>query len=265
MSSSIVKWFGSGVRARPLFPKYDCTVAQLLLGTSGWSYPEWRGIFYPEKFPTDGMLAYYADRFGAVEINNSFYRMPSAVALAKWRDTVPATFRFAFKAPQEITHRKRLKDAEQPTKYFAGLLEAMGERLGPVLFQLPPYQRADMPLLEAFLEMARPLFPRIAFEFRHASWFDAGVLTTLKQFDVSLCSTESDSERQPLAPAKDFVYLRLRKTDYTDDELLAWKRQLQELAESGLDVFCFLKHDVQNVVSAQNLLLSRFVNLATGR
>ncbi|MDE3076328.1 MAG: DUF72 domain-containing protein [Chloroflexota bacterium] len=218
-------------------------MAGLLLGTSGWSYTEWKGSFYPEKIRPDEMLSFYAGRFSAVEINNSFYRMPSESVLIKWRETAPATFRFAFKAPQEITHRRRLVDAEGPTKRFAEVLATMQDRLGPVLFQLPPYQRADLRRLERFLEMARPLYARIAFEFRHASWLEQPALDLLTRFDAALCSTESDTERQPVHPASNFVYFRLRKTEYTDGELTAWKAELAKLVDRGLDVFCFFKHE----------------------
>ena len=239
-------------------------MGNLLLGTSGWSYPAWRGLFYPAKLPGDQMLAYYAQHFRAVEINNTFYRMPARATLEKWRATVPASFRFTFKAPGAITHRLRLKEATQATRYFAELTTtAMGDCLGPVLFQLPPNQRADATLLRDFLDIARPLFPQVAFEFRHPSWLEPPLLDLLREYNVSLCSTESDAERQPLHPAPAFAYLRLRKTTYSDAELEAWRGELLGLATSGPDVYCFLKHDVDKVVSADNVL-ARFARMTEG-
>lgn len=235
-----------------------------MLGTSGWSYPAWRGLFYPAKLPGDQMLAFYAQHFRAVEINNTFYRMPARTTLEKWRATVPASFRFTFKAPGAITHRRRLKEAEQATRHFAELTTSvMGDCLGPVLFQLPPNQQADEALLRGFLDLARPLFPQVAFEFRHASWLEPALLDVLRDYNVSLCSTESDAERQPLHPTPDFAYLRLRKTAYSDAELETWRSELLGLAASGPNVFCFLKHDVDKVVYADNVL-TRFARLTQG-
>ncbi len=178
-----------------------------------------------------------------MELNNSFYRMPSESAMAKWRDTVPEGFRFALKAPQEITHRRRLLDAEQPVERFTELANSMGSRRGPILFQLPPYQRADVERLSAFLDLLRPLGQQVAFEFRHESWLVDPVYELLQRNDAALCLAETDESAAPLLPASGFVYLRLRKTDYTEDELRSWRKRLEGLAAAGRDVFCFFKHE----------------------
>ncbi|HLY64590.1 MAG TPA: DUF72 domain-containing protein [Chloroflexota bacterium] len=218
-------------------------MARLYLGTSGWAYPEWKGKFYPAKMPGDQMLPFYGSHFDAVELNNSFYRMPKPEAIAKWRDAVPEGFRFALKAPQEITHRRRLLDAEQPVSRFVELANLMGERRGPLLFQLPPNLRADVDRLSAFLGVLARLGQQVAFEFRHASWLDEPVFDLLRQHDAALCLAETDEEAAPLLPASGFVYLRLRKSDYSEDELKAWRDKLSTLVADGRDVYCFFKHE----------------------
>ena len=151
---------------------------RFIVGTSGYSYPKWKGSFYPPKLRQKEMLNYYAERFTAVEINKSFYRLPATDALKSWAKQVPASFQFAFKAPQSITHFKRLKDADEPTKQFLKAVAVMKARRGPLLFGLPPNFKKDLPRLERFLKLLRGQ-PRVAFEFRHASWFDDEVFACL--------------------------------------------------------------------------------------
>ena len=151
---------------------------RVLAGTSGFSYKEWKGSFYPEDLPAEEMLAYYSARLPAVEINNTFYRMPKPSMLEGWAAQVPAEFRFILKASQRITHRKRLKEAGDEVAYFFQTAATLGERLGPTLFQLPPNLKKDLPRLEAFLEVLPPKAPA-AFEFRHASWFEDDVFAAL--------------------------------------------------------------------------------------
>jgi uncharacterized protein YecE (DUF72 family) len=218
-------------------------MASLFVGTSGWSYTPWRGVFYPEKLPPGEMLAFYSSHFNSVEINNSFYRMPAVDVMAKWRDSVPENFRFAFKAPQAITHRRRLKDAGEVAGWFIERLQAVGERRGPVLFQLPPTMRADTGLLSEFLDAVKPLAGLLAFEFRHESWLEEPVFNLLSTAGASLCTTETDEATQPIKPSSKMVYLRLRKSEYTDDELTAWRSRIDDLLKRDLDVYCFFKHE----------------------
>lgn len=218
-------------------------MARLYLGTSGWAYPEWKGKFYPAKIAADDMLPFYARHFDAVELNNSFYRMPATTSIAKWRDAVQPGFRFALKAPREITHTRRLLDAEPPTARFIELVTMMDDRRGPILFQLPPYQRADIARLTGFLDFLRPFGQQVVFEFRHDSWLEEPVFDLLRAHDAALCLSETDEQAAPLLPASSFVYLRLRKTDYTEDELLAWRDRFNGWVADGRDVFAFFKHE----------------------
>jgi len=218
-------------------------MARLYLGTSGWAYPAWKGKFYPDKIPSEQMLPFYSQHFDTVEINNSFYRMPAAASMTKWRDTVPEGFRFALKAPQEITHRRRLLDAEQPLSRFVELVNLMGDRRGPILFQLPPNLRLDADRLSRFLEVLKPFDQQVAFEFRHDTWLCEEVFALLRAHDAALCLAETDEAAAPLIPASGFVYLRLRKSDYSEDELAAWKMRLDTLVFEGRDVYCFFKHE----------------------
>ncbi|MHB8618805.1 MAG: DUF72 domain-containing protein [Chloroflexota bacterium] len=218
-------------------------MADLFVGTSGWSYLPWRGRFYPEKLPPREMLGFYAGTFRAVEMNNSFYRLPAPGAMLTWHDAVPDGFRFAVKAPGEITHRRRLDGTEAATIRLVERAAAMGSRRGPILFQLPPFLKADLNLLDDFLRFARPMTGQTVFEFRHSSWFTDAVYDLLRSYDVALCLTQSDAETQPLKPAAGFAYLRLRKADYSDDELRAWRDRLNPLLAEGRDVYCFFKHE----------------------
>jgi uncharacterized protein YecE (DUF72 family) len=216
-------------------------VAQLYLGTSGWAYPAWKGTFYPETMTPDDMLPFYARRFDTVEVNTSFYRLPRPGAIEKWRDTVPAEFRFAYKAFRGIVHRKRFADDTQILDRFAELLEHAGGSLGPVLFQFETI--ADVPQLDAFLRNATARFRQVAVEFRHVSWLTASAFQVLRERDVALCQTETDDGCDPLVPASHFAYLRLRKSDYSVDQLRAWRRTLQAMVAGGRDVYCYLKHE----------------------
>src|SRR5688572_3455936 len=151
----------------------------LYVGTSGYSYKEWKGTFYPDDLPEKQMLRFYGERFRSVEINNTFYRMPKASVLEAWANDVPADFKFVLKAPQQITHIKRLKEAGDSVSYFLKVAEALQKRLGPLLFQLPPYLKMDLPRLRDFLGLLPP-GRRVAFEFRHESWFDPEILALLR-------------------------------------------------------------------------------------
>ncbi|HEX6510692.1 MAG TPA: DUF72 domain-containing protein, partial [Chloroflexota bacterium] len=167
-------------------------MARLYLGTSGWGYAEWKGKFYPGKIKSVDMLPFYARHFDAVELNNSFYRLPSAESMGTWREAVPAGFRFALKAPRSITHSRRLLNVEQPVARFLELANLMGDRLGPILFQLPPNMKAAPDRLQALLELLRPTSRQLAFEFRHDSWLSGPVFELLREHDAALCLAETD-------------------------------------------------------------------------
>ncbi len=162
---------------------------EMLAGTSGYSYKEWLGRFYPEKLPAAEMLRYYAERFRTVEINNTFYRMPAETMLARWAEEVPVHFAFTLKAPRRITHDKRLREAEGEVGAFVQRAAALGSKLGVLLFQLPPYLRKDVPRLQAFLDLV-PAETRAAFEFRHVSWHDDEVYEALRARAAMLCVTD---------------------------------------------------------------------------
>ncbi len=212
-----------------------------LAGTSGYSYKEWKGAFYPEDLAANAMLAYYAGKLPAVEINNTFYRMPRSSVLTTWRDTVPDDFRFTIKASRQITHRAKLADCEDATNYLAQRLEVLGDKLGCVLFQLPPYLRKNDALLDAFLGHWPKAFPA-AVEFRNASWFDAETAATLARHDAAICISEDGKLTLPeFFGTTSWVYFRLRKPGYEDHALAEWLRRA-ETADAGRG-FAFFKHE----------------------
>ena len=215
--------------------------AEFLVGTSGFSYPAWRGTFYPEKQPASGMLAFYAGVFGAVEINNTFYRMPSPALLSGWTAQTPVTFRFALKAPQQITHRLRLKDAAEPAREFVRRSEALGATRGPLLFQLPPHLKADLSRLGDFLA-ALPGGIEPAFEFRHPSWFHDDTWALLRAHGAALCIAQTDELDTPLVATAPFGYARLRREEYSAGDLTTWAERLRAV-EGWQRVYVFLKHD----------------------
>jgi uncharacterized protein YecE (DUF72 family) len=213
---------------------------RVLAGTSGYSYREWKGSFYPEDLPASEMLRYYAERFPAVEINNTFYRMPRAEVLSGWAEQVPDGFRFALKASQRITHQKRLKEAGDAVDYFFRVATTLGDRLGPTLFQLPPNFAKDLPRLESFLS-GLPPGSLAAFEFRHASWFDEPVFAVLRAQRVALCIAEDENLATPLEPTTDWGYLRLRRQDYGEEDLLRWAERIR--MQPWREAYVFFKHE----------------------
>jgi len=216
---------------------------RILVGTSGWSYKEWKGSFYPADLPADDLLRHYAGRFPTVEINNSFYRIPKEKVLLEWADQVPAAFRFVLKASRRITHINRLTDEDGSLGYFLRTVNVLGERLGPTLFQCPPTLRKDTARLAAFLGRV-PRTWRAALEFRHDSWFTDEVYDALRAHDIALVAAEEDEGATPLVPTASWGYLRLRRTAYSDDELAAWVRRIGE--QPWTEAFAFLKHDEEN-------------------
>ncbi|HSD49315.1 MAG TPA: DUF72 domain-containing protein [Actinomycetota bacterium] len=215
----------------------------LYVGTSGFSYDEWKhGVFYPEGLKNREMLAYYASRFPSVEINYTFRRYPSERSLTTWREQTPEHFRFTLKANQRITHFKRLADADDDVRDFLTAAKVLGERLGTVLYQCPPSLHYDRGLIEAFVGYLPPQ-PRAAMEFRHPSWREARDLLLAQ--GVAWCVAETD-EQDPGAGDlswEPFGFLRLRKTEYSDDELEAWAERIAPALEIGHDVFCYFKHE----------------------
>ena len=218
-------------------------MAQLYAGTSGFAYPAWKPAFYPEKLAQKKFLEHYATRLNGVEINYTFRHLPSANTLANWVAQTPDGFLFAAKAHQNLTHIQRLKDSEFIDVFFKAIdpLRAT-RRLGPVLFQLPPNFKVDEALLAAFLERV-PKDIRCAFEFRNASWLTDGVYTILEKHGVALCLAESDTFEIPHVLTAGFVYLRLRKTNYSPEEREQVSERVNGLVTGGRDVFVFFKHE----------------------
>ena len=211
------------------------------VGTSGWSYKEWKGTFYPLDLPADDMLRHYASRLPTVEINNSFYRIPKEKVLLDWAGQVPPHFRFVLKASRRITHINRLTDEDGSLAYFLRTANVLGEQLGPTLFQCPPSLRKDAARLRDFLALI-PRTWRAAIEFRHASWFSDDVYDALRGHDVALVAAEEDDgEGAPLVPTASWGYLRLRRTTYGASDLAAWGERIQE--QPWAEAFVFLKHE----------------------
>ncbi len=229
----------------------------LYIGTSGFSYKEWKGTFYPGDLPAKQMLHYYSERFGTVEINNTFYRMPSVSVLEAWAGEVPGDFRFVLKAPRQITHLKRLKGAGDSVSYLLEVAGALRERLGALLFQLPPNLKKDVPRLREFLSLLPPQ-RRTAFEFRHQSWFDEEVFELLHDHRAALCIAEAETDLEvPFVATGDWGYLRLRRPDYDDVELKRWVELVRE--QDWRDVFVFFKHEDEGKAPR---MAERFLELA---
>lgn len=212
----------------------------VLTGTSGFSYAAWRGSFYPEKLPEARMLGHYAERLGTVEINNSFYRMPSPETLGRWAGETPPTFRFALKSPRRITHEKKLADVGGELERLEAAARTLGEKLGPILFQLPPFLRKDLPRLDDFLA-AVPAGLRAALEFRHESWFSDDVYARLRARGAALCIAESEDLATPLVATAGWGYLRLRRQDYDRPAVAAWADRIR--AQTWDAVYVFFKHE----------------------
>ena len=213
---------------------------RVITGTSGFSYAAWKGSFYPRDLPSRRMLAWYASRLPAVEANATFYRLPRPETLASWREQVPTGFTFALKAPQRVTHVKRLRDAGDVVAAFYRAAAELGETLGPVLFQLPPTLARDLPRLQDFLALLPP-GGRAAFEFRHPSWLDDAVLNTLARAGAALCIAEADESSTPALATAAFGYLRLRRASYGEADLHAWGERI--LAQPWSEAFVFFKHE----------------------
>ena len=210
-------------------------------GTSGYSYKEWKGSFYPEKLPAAEMLRYYATQLPAVEINNTFYRMPRANVIESWADQVPGDFRFVVKAPRRITHLKRLRNSREEAEYLFDTVAGLGERLGIILFQLPPNLKKDLERLEDFLDDL-PKSLRGAFEFRHDSWEDDEIYDLLRSRNMALCTADKEGdETRELVSTANFGYLRLRRPDYGDSDLSSWLERIT--TQKWEETYVFFKHE----------------------
>ena len=234
------------------------------IGTSGWHYDHWQGPFFPEDMPAEDMLGFYARHFPAAEINNSFYQLPKAETLEHWRDVVPGNFRFAVKASRYITHMKKLKDPREPVARFLQRVAVLGDRLGPVLFQLPPNWRCNVERLAAFLA-ALPETGRYAFEFRDPSWFDDKVYQLLQEAGAAFCIYDLAGRQSPKTVTADFVYVRLHGPDqayegsYSVQALAGWAGAISAWQKQGWDVFCFFDNDQKGYAPANALRLQEML------
>jgi uncharacterized protein YecE (DUF72 family) len=228
---------------------------KLYAGTSGYSYKEWVGTFYPPKTPANRMLHFYGERFGTVEINNTFYRMPQGPIVARWAGEVPDGFRFVLKAPKRITHDRRLRDVEEETRHFVEVAASLGGKQGPLLFQLPPNFKKDVDALRSFLALLGPT--PAAFEFRHESWNEDAVHEALRAHGKALCLADTEEREAPLVSTAGWGYLRLRRSDYGDAELSAWLDRIRR--EPWEEAFVFFKHEDEGKGPA---MAARFLELA---
>jgi uncharacterized protein YecE (DUF72 family) len=234
------------------------------IGTSGWHYSHWNGPFYPNDLRKEDFLRYYCSRFATVEVNNSFYQLPSEEALLNWRDSTPAGFIFAAKASRYITHMKKLKDPEKHLPILLERLEILGEKLGPILFQLPPRWRLNLERLEVFLKALPGRF-RYAFEFRDPSWFDRRAYEALAEHGGAFCIYELAGRRSPAEVTADFVYVRLHgpgeayQGSYSTGALQGWADRFGRWVQEGKEVFCYFDNDeagyaAQNALSLQEMV-----------
>lgn len=217
---------------------------RVLVGTSGYNYPEWRGTFYPEKFSTNKMLAYYAERFSTVEINYTFYRIPTEKLLAGWAEGTPDGFTFTLKAPRRITHDAKLQRCEDLLQSFCRIAQTLGPKLGVLLFQLAPNFKKDLDVLRAFVDLL-PEGTRAAFEFRNASWLEADVLDVLRARNVALCIADSEKMTTPLEATADYGYFRLRDEGYQPDDIVRWAGMIKAFPPA--QSFVYFKHEEQGL------------------
>ena len=221
----------------------------LFVGTSGYNYKEWKGHFYPQKFADKEMLGFYSGHFDSVEINNTFYRVPKPEVVTSWAEQVPQAFRFVLKATRRITHLKRLKGVEEEVEYFLSVASHLGERMGALLFQLPPSSKKDMERLATFVGLL-PEGTRAAIEFRHDSWFDEEVLECLRDRDIALCFAYEDDDsaedvERKFASTANWGNLRLRGSEYTPAEMGMWSEKV--LAQDWQRAFVFFKHESEGL------------------
>ena len=230
---------------------------KLLAGTSGYAFKEWKGSFYPKELKDDGMLGYYASKFPAVEINNTFYRLPRESVLREWAAQVPDSFTFAIKASQRITHHARLKEESADLVDFLLKNTALlGNRLGPILFQLPPNMKKDVSRFRGFLGLL-PSDRRYVFEFRHESWFDKEIYDAMRERDVAMCIIEQEDFKCPVVSTASWGYLRLHRLNYDEAALAEWAKCVTEQAWS--EAYVFFKHDESETGGSGPPAVSTFV------
>ena len=226
-------------------------MTELRIGCSGWSYKDWRGPFYPPGLKAREHLAYYASRFSTAEINASFYRLPSENAVAAWRDGVPDGFLFAWKASRFLTHNKKLNDPKDSLDLIIGRMEPLGDRFGPILFQLPPMLRLNRERLATFLGLL-PKGRRCTIEFRHPSWYAAEVFDLLQAHDVALCVSDHHDAPSPWEATASFVYVRAHGPGgryfgrYSEEELAALAEAIRTWRKAGKAVFCYFDNDIRS-------------------
>ena len=216
--------------------------SMIWVGTSGFQYPEWKGTFYPETLSTAKMLPYYAGHFSTTEINYSFRRIPSEKTLTNWSAATPEQFRFSLKAPQEITHFRQLRDCADVLGRFCEALKTLGEKLGPVLFQLPPFLKNDNGLLKEFLATL-PAGLQGAFEFRHDSWFNDKTFAALKSKNIALCIADTEELSTPVVATADYDYFRLRNPAYTKKDIAHWAKIIDGQRKNSKDSYVYFKHE----------------------
>ena len=233
------------------------------IGTSGYNYPEWKGSFYPADLPAAKMLPYYAARFPTVEVNYTFYRMPNEKLVGGWADQTPSPYRLTLKAPRRITHDNRLKQTGELVTRFCLVAATLGDKLGALLFQLPPNLKKDVPLLESFLAEL-PSRVCAAFEFRHPSWFDDDVFEQLAARNLALCVADSEKLSTPLRITADYAYFRLRDEGYTPDDIARWAETIARETAPCRDVFVYFKHEEEGKGPEFARLLMDRLGLARG-
>jgi uncharacterized protein YecE (DUF72 family) len=232
------------------------------VGTSGYNYPEWKGSFYPDDLPAAKMLRFYAARFPTVEINYTFYRMPTEKIVAGWATQTSPRWKLTLKAPRRITHDHRLKDCGDLVHAFCRVAGTLGDKLGVLLFQLPPYARKDVGLLDAFLGEV-PADVRMAFEFRHRSWFDEEVYARLASRNLALCVADSERMETPVRITADYAYFRLRDEGYGPADIATWAETIARETASCQEVFVYFKHEEQGKGPAfAKLLMEQLGSLA---
>lgn len=235
---------GDGAEA----PQAAARLRGIEIGTSGWHYGSWRGPFYPKEVKVRDQLAYYATRFPTTEINNSFYRLPTAKAVKEWREAVPPDFVFAWKASRYISHFRRLKDCEESVELVFGRMGGLGDTLGPALLQLPPQFHADRERLAGFLKLL-PKGGRYTFEFRHESWYAPEIFDVLRDHNAALCISDHAAAPSPWEVTADFVYLRGHgpggqyKGAYSDETLTEWAASIRGWRKAKHDVFVYFDND----------------------
>lgn len=217
-------------------------MATVWFGTSGFSYKEWKPVFYPPDVPDKQFLQYYSTRLNSVEIDYTFYRMPNQKTIESWRAATPENFRFTLKASQQITHRQRLKVPSDALDYLLSVVTGLESRLGLILYQLPPFFKCDVQKLEMFLSVL-PRGITAAFEFRHDSWFNADVYRLLKNHNTALCIHDANDHTTPMELTSGFTYVRLRRSEYTTEQRREWQDRIRGWVRHGIDVFAYIKHE----------------------